>query len=378
MVMKRNVIFAVVIVVIVFVVLAGPKVLQIGKLIGLQKTFKVAPETISTAVAQEQNWRNTLSAVGSIEAAQGVTVASEIAGTVTEIAFESGATVKQGDLLVKLDTTTEEAQLQAAQAQVDWAKISAERLRQLRETKTVSQSELDQAEEVLKQDQANADQIRAVIEKKTIRAPFAGRLGIRLVNLGESLDARAPIVSLQSLAPIYTDFSIPQQALSVLATGLVVQVSSDAYPGRIFDGVMTAINPQLDASTRSVIAQATFANEEQLLRPGMFVHAEVVLPQAQAVLTVPTTAVLRAPYGDAVFVIEPQVADGVTNLIAQQKFIRTGAMHGDFVSVESGLKAGDRVATAGLFKLRNGVVVQENNTAEATPKTSLSPTPPNS
>jgi membrane fusion protein, multidrug efflux system len=378
MVMKRNVIFAVIIVVAVFVVLAGVHALQIVKLVGTMKTLKVPPETISSAVAQEQNWRDTLSAVGSIEAAQGVTLASEIAGTVTEIAFESGATVNKGDLLVKLDTSAEEAQLQAAQAQVDWAKVSAERLRQLRETKTVSQSELDQAEAVLKQNQANADEIRAVIEKKTIHAPFAGRLGIRLVNLGESLDARAPIVSLQSLAPIYTDFSIPQQALSVLATGLVVQVSSDAYPGRTFDGVMTAINPQLDATTRSVIAQATFANEEQLLRPGMFVHAEVVLPQAQAVLTVPTTAVLRAPYGDAVFVIASQVTDGVTNLIAQQKFIRTGAMHGDFVSVESGLKAGDRVATAGLFKLRNGVAVQENNTVEATPKTSLTPTPPNS
>jgi membrane fusion protein (multidrug efflux system) len=376
--MKRNIIVAVVIVVVVFVVLAGVKALQIGKLIGVAKTFKVPPETISSAVAQEQHWQDTLSAVGSIDAAQGVTVASEVAGTVTEIAFESGAAVNKGDLLVKLDISTEEAQLQAAQAQVDWAKISAERLRQLRETKTVSQSELDQAEAVLKQNQANADEISAVIKKKTLRAPFAGRLGIRLVNLGESLDARKPLVSLQSLTPIYTDFSLPQQALSVLATGLVVQVSSDAYPGKIFDGALTAINPELDATTRSVIAQATFANEEQLLRPGMFVHAEVLLPRAQPVLTVPATAVLRAPYGDAVFVIEPQVTDGETNLIVQQKFIRTGAMHGDFVSVESGLKAGDRVATSGLFKLRNGVAVQENNTVDATPKTSLSPNPPNS
>ena len=195
--MKRNIIAAVVIVAVVFVALAGVKALQIGKLIGAAKTFTVPPETISSAVTQEQNWRDTLSAVGSIEAAQGVTVASEVAGTVTEIAFESGAAVVKGDLLVRLDTSTERAQLQAAQAQVDWAKISAERLRQLRETKTVSQSELDQAEAVLKQNQANADEISAVIEKKTIRAPFAGRLGIRLVNLGESLDARKPLVSLQ-------------------------------------------------------------------------------------------------------------------------------------------------------------------------------------
>jgi membrane fusion protein (multidrug efflux system) len=247
----------------------------------------------------------------------------------------------------------------------------------LRESNVVSQSEVDTAEAALKQNQANADDIQAVIDKKTIRAPFAGRLGIRLVNLGESLDARTPIVSLQSLAPIYADFSLPQQALSVLATGLVVQVSSDAYPGQTFDGVLTTINPELDATTRSVIAQATFENTNQLLRPGMFVHTEVVLPQALPVLAVPATAVLRAPYGDAVFTIEPQVADGVTNLIVQQKFIRTGRMHGDFVSVESGLKAGDRVVTAGIFKLHNGDPVQENNTSTDTPKTSFSPSPPN-
>jgi len=376
--MKRNIIFAVIIVVAVFISLAGVKAWQIGKLIGASKTFKVQPETISSAVAQEQNWTDTLSAVGSIEAAQGVTLASEVAGTVVEIAFESGAIVAQGDLLVRLDTSTEKAQLQAAEAQVELARLNAERLRKLRESNVVSQSEVDTAEASLKQNQANADEISAVIEKKTLRAPFAGRLGIRLVNLGESLDARKAVVSLQALAPIYTDFSLPQQALSVLATGLVVRVSSDAYPGRSFDGVLTAINPELDATTRSVIAQATFANQEQLLRPGMFVHAEVVLPQGQPVLTVPATAVLRAPYGDAVFVIEPQVADGATNLVVQQKFIRTGRMHGDFISVESGLKAGDRVATAGLFKLRNGVAVQENNDTNATPKTSLSPTPPNS
>jgi len=376
--MKRNIIFAVIIVVAVFISLAGVKAWQIGKLIGASKTFKVQPETISSAVAQEQNWTDTLSAVGSIEAAQGVTLASEVAGTVVEIAFESGAIVAQGDLLVRLDTSTEKAQLQAAEAQVELARLNAERLRKLRESNVVSQSEVDTAEASLKQNQANADEISAVIEKKTLRAPFAGRLGIRLVNLGESLDARKAVVSLQALAPIYTDFSLPQQALSVLATGLVVRVSSDAYPGRTFDGVLTAINPELDATTRSVIAQATFANQEQLLRPGMFVHAEVVLPQGQPVLTVPATAVLRAPYGDAVFVIEPQVADGATNLVVQQKFIRTGRMHGDFISVESGLKAGDRVATAGLFKLRNGVAVQENNNTNATPTTSLSPTPPNS
>ena len=376
--MKRKIFIAVGVVVAVFLIIAGVKALQIGTLVHFAKNFQVPPETISSAVAQQQNWQDTFSAVGSIEAAQGVTLASEVAGTVTEIAFDSGATVAKGDLLVRLDTASEAAQLRAAQAEVELAKLNAERLRKLRESNVVSQSEVDTAEAALKQDQANADNIQSVIDKKTIRAPFAGRVGIRLVNLGQSLDARAPIVSLQSLAPIFANFSLPQQTLSVLATGLVVRVTSDAYPGQVFSGELTAINPELDATTRSVIAQATFANADQLLRPGMFVHAEVILPQAQPVLTVPATAVLRAPYGDAVFVLEPQTVNGVTNLVAQQKFIRTGRTHGDFISVESGLKAGDHVATAGLFKLRNGVNVQENNSADVTPKTSLTPAPPNS
>jgi membrane fusion protein (multidrug efflux system) len=374
--MKRNIIIAVLIVAAVFVLLAGVKALQIGKLIGFAKTFQMPPVTISSAVAEQQNWEESLPAVGSISAAQGVTVASEVAGTVTEIAFESGATVKKGDLLVRLDTSTEAAQLQAAKAQAELARLNAERTRKLREDKTVSQSELDTAESTLKQNQANADQISAVIEKKTIRAPFAGRLGIRLVNLGESLDARAAIVSLQSLTPIYANFALPQQALSVLATGLVVRVSSDAYPDKIFTGAVTAINPDLDATTRNVTLQATFANQDQLLRPGMFVHAELVLPQTQPVLVVPATAILSAPYGNAVYVIEPDKTGGSTNLVVQQKFIRTGRTHGDFVSVESGLKAGDRVVTSGLFKLHNGDHVVENNVDE--PKASLTPTPPNS
>jgi membrane fusion protein (multidrug efflux system) len=371
--MKRKIIIGIVIVAVVVAGLAGVKGLQIGKLIGFAKTFAVPPETISSAVAQEQQWQDTLSAVGSINAAQGVTVASEVAGTVTEIAFESGAVVAKGDLLVRLDTSSEEAQLRAATAAAELAKLNAERLRKLRESNVVSQSEVDTAEATLKQNQANADAIQAVIDKKTIRAPFAGRLGIRLVNLGESLDARRAIVSLQSLEPVYGDFSLPQQTLSVLATGLVVQVSSDAYPGQKFAGFVTAINPDLDAVTRSVTLQATFANTNQLLRPGMFARMEVVLPGTQTVLAVPATAILSAPFGDSVYLIEPQA--GSTNLVVRQQFVRTGRPLGDFVSVLSGLKPGDTVASSGLFKLRNGAGVVINN--DIVPKSSTTPNPPN-
>ena len=376
--MKKKLIIGLVVVVAVAGALGLVKVLQIRALIASGAAFVPPPETVATATAHEEQWQDTLTAIGSVNAAQGVIVSPEIAGTVTGIAFESGATVNQGDLIVKLDASSEEAQVRAAEAQVQLAKLNLDRTQKLRADNTVSQAELDQADATLKQNQANADAIRATIEKKNVRAPFAGRLGIRLVNLGEQLDVGKGIVSLQALTPGFVDFSLPQQELSQLQTGLVVQVTSDSYPGTNFTGELAAINPDLNATTRSVQLRAKFANADQLLRPGMFVRVSVVLPQAQPVLAVPATAVMRAPYGDAVYVIEPQVANGVTKLVAQQKFIRTGRAHGDFVSVESGLKAGDRVVTAGIFKLHNGSSVQENNTAADSPKPSLSPAPPNS
>jgi membrane fusion protein (multidrug efflux system) len=223
----------------------------------------------------------------------------------------------------------------------------------------------------LTQAQANADTIRATIEKKTIRAPFAGKLGIRLVNLGERLDAGKGIVSLQSLSPLFVDFSLPQQELARLQTGLKVTAVSDTYPDKVFEGELAVISPDLDAVTRSVRVRAKFENADERLRAGMFVRVSVILPEAQAVLAIPATAVLSAPSGDTVFIIT-----GGTNLVVQQKLIRTGRVHGDFVSVEEGLKAGDRVVSAGIFKLRNGMSVVENN--EATPKASETPTPPNS
>jgi membrane fusion protein (multidrug efflux system) len=374
--MKRKIFIAVGIVAAIFVVLAGIKAWQIHAMIAFNNAFVPPPETISSAVAHEENWRDTLTAVGSVDPQNGVTLASEVAGTVAEITVTDGLVVAKGDLLIKLDTSSEEAQLRSAEAMTEMSRLNAERTQTLRAGNTVSQSELDQAEATFKQNAANADVIRAAIEKKTIRAPFDGRLGIWQVNVGASVDARRPLVSLQSLTPVYVDFSLPQQELSQLKTGLAVQVTSDTYPGQKFDGVLTAINPDLDAATRSVPLRATFENTNQLLRPGMFVRTEVELPDVKPVLAIPSTAILSAPYGDSVFLIEPQTAGGVTNLIVQQKFIRTGRSHGDFISVESGLQAGDRVATAGIFKLHNGVSVQVNNVD--TPQPSLSPKPPES
>ena len=376
--MKRKILTAVIVVLAVVLGLAGVKVWQIRTLIAAGSSFAPPPETISAAVVHEEKWQDTLTAIGSISAVQGVTISPEIAGKVSEITFESGAVVAKGDLLVRLDTSSEEAQLRAIEAQVELARLNADRTRQLRTNNTVSQSELDATEATLKQEQGNADTIHATIEKKTIRAPFAGQLGIRLVNLGELLDVGKPIVSLQALLPVFADFSLPQQELARLKTGLAVRVTSDTYPDRNFDGTLTAINPDLDATTRSVRLQATFANAEQLLRPGMFVRVEVIFPDEQTVLAIPATAILSAPYGDSVYVIEshPAKNGGKPEDVVSQKFVRTGRSRGDFISILSGLKAGERVVSAGVFKLRNGMSVQENN--ETTPKPSNSPKPSDS
>ena len=240
------------------------------------KDFASPPECVSSAVVQEEKWQGTLTAIGSIMAVQGVTITPEIPGIISEISFESGAVVAKGDLLVRLDTSLEEAQLRALEAQEELARLNLTRERTLRSQNMVSQAELDTAEATLKQTQGNADAIRATIMKKTIRAPFAGRLGIRLVNLGQYLDTGKPIVSLQSLTPIYADFSLPQQELARLKTGMRVRVTTDTYPGREFDGTLTAINPDLDQSTRSVGLQATFAE------PGAIAPAGHVRPRRSA------------------------------------------------------------------------------------------------
>ncbi|TAK96835.1 MAG: efflux RND transporter periplasmic adaptor subunit [Verrucomicrobia bacterium] len=333
------------------------------------------PESISSAVVHEEKWQGTLGAIGSVTAIQGVNVTPEIDGTVREIAFESGAIVAKGDLLVRLDTSSEEAQLRATEAQAELARLNAERSRKLRAENTISQADLDTAEATLKQTLADADAIRAAIGKKTIRAPFAGRLGIRQVNLGEYLEKGKNIVSLQALSPISVEFSLPQQELAQLSRGMRVRLATDAYPDRKFEGELTAINPDLDANTRSVRVQATFENKEQLLRPGMFARVDVLLPVEQNVLVIPATSVLSAPFGDSVYVIESPT-NGTPGLAVRQQFIRTGRARGDFISVENGLKAGERVVSSGIFKLRNGMSVVEKN--DLTPTSTKTPHPADS
>jgi membrane fusion protein, multidrug efflux system len=376
--MIRKILAAVFVVLVVVGALSGVKTLQIRKLMAASKSMAAPPESVSAVTAREEKWQGTITAIGSVTAVQGVTVTPEIAGMIREIAFESGAVVAKDALLVRLDISAEEAQLRALEAQKELARLNLARESTLHNQNMVSQADLDTAEATLKQTQGMADATRAIIEKKTIRAPFAGRLGIRLVNLGQYLETGKPIVSLQSLTPVYVDFSLPQQELARLQTGMRVRVTTDASPGRQFEGTLTAINPDLDAQTRSVGLQATFENTDQLLRPGMFARVEVLLPEEQPVLAIPATSVLSAPYGDSVYVIEskPGEADGKPALVVRQQFIRTGRARGDFVSVESGLKPGERIVSAGIFKLRNGMSVIENN--ELSPKNELAPRPSDS
>jgi membrane fusion protein (multidrug efflux system) len=370
--MKSKIAIAILIVLVVAGGIGGIKMLQFKTLMAAGKNFTQLPETISSAEVKEEKWQGTFSAIGSIAAVQGVTLTPDIPGTVREIAFESGAVVAKGDLLARLDTSSEVAQLQAIEAQAELARLNVERERALRAQKMNSQLELDTAEATLKQQMANADAIRATIEKKTIRAPFAGRLGIRLINLGQYLDTGKPIVSLQALSPVYVDFSLPQQNIAQLKTSMRVRVTTDAYAGRQFEGTLTAINPDLDQATRSVGLQGTIENADQTLRPGMYAKVEVLLPEEQQVLVIPATAVLSAPFGDSVYVLE--AGKDKAPATVRQQFVRTGLARGDFISVESGLKPGDRVVSSGLFKLRNGMSVVENNAL--TPKSERAPHPP--
>ncbi len=354
--------------------LGGIKSLQLGRM-SAQALQTPPPEVVTAAVVRRQTWESLLPAVGSLQAVQGVTVEAELSGKVAQIAFEPGTKVRAGDLLLRQDTSSEQAQLRAAEAAAALAKINLERIKDLFSKKTVSKSEWDNAETQFEQTVAQADTIRAAIAKKNIRAPFAGLLGVRLVNLGEFLHEGDAIVSLQSLDPIFVNFLLPQQELPKLRLGLTVRVSTDALLGEVIEGTITTINPQVDAATRNIRIQATVANPREQLRPGMFVEVAVVLPERNDVLTIPATSVLYAPYGDSVFVLEEKRNENTGENVntVRQQFARLGEKRGDFVSVLSGVKEGESVVSTGVFKLRNGQAVVVDNTLS--PEFKLRPVP---
>lgn len=376
--MKKRILLSLLGLLLVIGILAGIKGLQIFKMVGAKGSFAPPPETVTTILAHSESWEITVPAVGSLEAVQGVTVAAELPGKVANISFTPGAQVQAGSILLQQDISSEEARLQAAEAQAALTKSNFERLRLLLETNAVSQAAYDDGEAKYKQAVAQTHEIRATIAKKTIRAPFSGRLGIRLVNLGQILKEGEAIVSLQALNPIFVNFMLPQQELSRVRAGFSVRITSDALPGQTVHGKITALNPQADNATRNVRVQATAANKEERLHPGMFASVAVVLPGKNQVLAVPATAVLPAPYGDSVFVVEEKQNEktGKLDLVVRQQFVRLGERRGDFVAIASGLEAGATVVSSGVFKLRNGQSVVVDNALN--PKFSLNPKPNNS
>jgi membrane fusion protein (multidrug efflux system) len=361
-----------------FLVIAGIKVWQIMTMISAGKKMVPPPTTVTSVDVKQADWQPMLTAVGSVSPVQGAMISAELAGTVTEINFQSGALVKKGAVLLKVDASPEEAQMRSAAADAELAKNDLDRARGLADRKVISTAEFDAAQSKYAQKKAAVENMQSTIDKKQIRAPFDGTAGIRAVNPGQMVKVGDPLVSLQALGQVFFDFSLPQQQLAEVKTDLPVKVTTDAVPNREFDGILTAVNSSIDATTRNVTLQATLDNRDNALRAGMFGRVKVLLPQKNATLFIPATAVSYAPFGNSVFVIEKKTDDKTKqeSLILRQQFIRTGETRGDFVAVTDGLKPGETVVSSGVFKMRNGMnVVVDNKLA---PKAEIAPKPADS
>lgn len=357
--------------------LAGVKAAQIFRMMDAGKGFSQPPETVGAITIEATQWQRMRSAVATLVAVRGVTLGTELAGTVRDVSFDSGTFVKKGVALVRLDVSTETAQLDAARAEASLAHLDLERARSLRQEGAGSQADLDAAEAKDKRAAATVAALEATIDKKTIRAPFDGRIAIREVEIGQVVSPGTPLASLQSVDPIHAEFSLPQQALADLQIGQRVALRTDVFPDARWEGSVTAINTEVDPATRQVRVRATVPNADERLRPGMFGSADVVAGAPRSVLAIPAPAVLFAPYGDSVFVLESSKdakdAAGKPSLVAKQKFVRLGERRGDLVEVASGLAGGDRVVSSGAFKLRNGSAVVVNN--DLTPQADIAPHP---
>jgi len=387
------------------------KFMSIQAAIAAGMAFQPPPEAVTTIVARPERWDASLSAIGTATAVRGVTVSADLPGIVVRIDFESGRTVQQGDLLVKLDTRQEDAQLRAAEAELQLARLQLDRMSGLREKRVVSQAEYDAASASFTQAEARVGEIRATIDRKTIRAPFTGILGIRQVDLGQYLTPGLAVVSLQALDPIYVDFAVPQQQVERFRAGTPVRVAidgtaggaggsggfakgsgqrtggssplgdgasplGDGSAGTELSGRVTAIDSIVDEATRNVRVQATFDNPKETLRPGMFVKVRVAVGGGREVVPIPASAISYAPYGNSVFIVEEMEGPGgETYRGVRQQFVETGDARGDQVAVLAGVKPGEEVVTSGVFKLRNGVAVIVNN--EVQPGNDPAPRPGN-
>jgi membrane fusion protein (multidrug efflux system) len=358
----------------VVLVLGAIKASQVNQMMSAPHAAPLA--SVSTTEAKPVNWHASIHSVGTLAPVEGVTISADADGIVVKLGADSGAAVKAGDLLVALDTSVEEAQLAAAEARAELARINIERTRELFKSEAISKSEFDAASASIKQADAEVSGLRAMIAKKQVRAPFDGRVGIRLVNLGQFVAKGAPLMPLQKLDPIYINFNVPQRQLPALSIGQKISVIVDAFESTPFEATVTAINSQVDPATRNVSVQGTVANPSEQLRAGMFARVEVQMVEADSLVVVPSTAISYASYGNSVFIVETMKGeDGQEFLGVRQQFIKLGPARGDFVAVTEGVKAGEQVVTSGVFKLRNNLPVQVNNTVQ--PTASDAPKPAN-
>jgi membrane fusion protein (multidrug efflux system) len=357
--------------------LGAVKYHQIQGAIAQAAAFQPPPEAVTTIVAAAEPWPDTLPVIGTTAAVQGVTVAADLPGLVARISFDSGRAVQAGDVLVELDTRQEQAQLAAAEAQRELARLNFERLQALVASGAISRAEFDQAAAEQKSTEARVGEIKAAIARKTIRAPFSGILGIRQVNLGQYLSGGDPVVPLQSLHPIYVNFGVPQQETARVRVGGGVRITVDELSGAAFAGKVTAVDSVVNPATRNVQVQATVPNPDGRLRPGMFVQTAVVTGATRKVVSLPATAIGYAPFGDSVFILaDMKGPDGRTYRGVRQQFVKVGPTRGDRVAVLEGVNAGDEVVTSGVFKLRNGAAVVVNNRVQ--PGNSAAPSPEDS
>ena len=350
---------------------------QVETAIAQGAAFQPPPTAVTTVVAQRETWPSTLTVIGTVAAIQGVTVSADLPGTVDKIHFESGQWVHEGDVLVELDTRQERAQLASLEAQRDLARINYGRAQQLVKDGVIARSDYDNAAAQQKATEAQVGDIRAAIERKTIRAPFSGVLGIRQVNLGQYLAAGQAIVSLQSLNPIYVNFGVPQQDTPKVALGRSLQVTNTDLPGAAFNGRISALDSVVNEQTRNIEVQATLANPGGKLRPGMFVQVELPVGEAREVVPLPASAINYAPYGDSVFIVT-NMKDPKGNLYrgVRQQVVKVEGSRGDQVAITSGINPGDEIVSSGVFRLRNGAPVLVNN--QVRPDNSPNPKPQDS
>ena len=341
------------------------KFFQVKAAIAQASSFQPPPEAVTTVIAGSEQWPTTLSGIGTVVAVHGVTVSADLPGIVHTIDIDSGRPVKQGEVLVQLDTKQEQAQLAAAVAARDLTKLNLDRMQDLASQGITSRADFDRAQAEFTQAEARVGEIRATIQRKTIRAPFTGILGIRQVNLGQYLNGGDAVVPLQSLDPIYVNFTLPQQEVSRLHTGSPVLVKAEGAGAGPFKGTVTAIDSIVDAATRNVQVQATLPNPAGKLRPGMFVDTQITIGATSAVVSLPASAVNYAPYGDSVFVVgdlKNEKGEGYRGVT--QQVVKLGGTRGDQVAVVSGLNAGQEVVSSGVFKLRNNAAVKVNNAVQ--------------